>query len=443
MSVSLSEHFNYKKLFKAVLPSVFMMFFTSIYSIVDGFFVSNFVSTTAFASLNLMIPVIMILASVGFMMGAGGSALVAKTLGEGDRDKANSIFSMVVVFNFIIGLILSIVCCVFIEEIVIALGATQEMISDCVSYGRTIIAFIFLYTAQNCFQSMFVVAERPTFGFAIMVIAGVTNIVLDALFIIVFNWGIFGSALATGISYLVGTAIPVFYFLSKRNTSLLKFVKFKFNFKAIGFSALNGSSELVTNIALSITSIFYNLQLLKLAGENGVAAYGAIMYAGFIFAAIFIGYSIGSAPIISFNFGAKNHSELKNILQKSLRILTISGIIMFIFTEIFAMPLSFIFVGKNQEILSLATSGMRIYSISFLVVGINIFASAFFTALNNGLISAVISFLRTLVFEILCVMILPIFFKLNGVWFSCVVAELLAILVSIICLVACRKKYHY
>lgn len=443
MAVSLSEHFTYKKLFKAVLPSIFMMVFTSIYSIVDGLFVSNYVGTSAFAAINLVMPVLMILGTIGFMMGAGGSALVSKTLGEGDREKANKIFSMIIYFTIIIGILVSIVGFIFIEPISVLLGATTEMLPYCVLYGRILISANFIFMLQNAFQSLFITAEKPMLGFIFTVLAGVTNIVLDTLFIAVFKWGLVGAAVATSISYLVGGLIPIFYFLSKKNKSLLRLTKTKIDFKIIGFACANGSSELVTNISSSVISILFNMQLLKLAGENGVAAYGVIMYAGFIFAAIYIGYSIGIAPIIGYHYGAEHKDELKNLLKKSLIIMSVVGVILTLFTELLARPLSSIFVGYDPELLELTTNGMRLYGFSFLVSGLNVFASSFFTSLNNGLISALISFVRTLLLQIVTILVLPMILGINGVWLSVAIAEALALIVSITCIVTNRKKYGY
>lgn len=442
MAVHLSEHFTYKKLLKAVMPSIFMMVFTSIYSIVDGLFVSNFVGTTAFAAVNFVMPVLMALGAIGFMFGAGGSALVAKTLGEGDREKANKIFSMVVYFNLIVGIVLSIAGIFLIEPVAKLMGATPEMLPDCALYGRILVGVIFIFMTQNIFQSFFIVAEKPMFGFLITVLAGVTNMILDATFVAGFKLGLLGAALATAISYGVGGLVPVIYF-ARKNKSLLRLVRTKFDFKAIGQSCLNGSSELMSNISSSVVGVLFNMQLLKFAGENGVAAYGVIMYASFIFAAIFIGYAIGVAPIIGYHYGAENHSELKNLLKKSLLLVGLTGIVMTGLTEALAQVMAGIFVGYDQTLLQMTTAGLRLFSLGFLVCGINIFTSSFFTALNNGLISALISFARTLLFQITCVMVLPIFLGLTGIWLSVVIADLLAALVSTICILANKKKYHY
>lgn len=443
MAVHLSDHFTYKKIFKAVLPSVFMMVFTSIYSIVDGFFVSNYVGTTPFAAINLIMPVIMILGAIGFMMGTGGSAIIAKKLGEGDSDGANKVFSMVMAFTFFAGLIVSFIGFITIKPIAIFLGATDDMLPHCVLYGRILLSVNFLFMLQNTFQSLFITAEKPTLGFIVTVLAGVANIILDALFVAVFNWGLAGAAIATAISYAVGGFVPIIYFTSKNNDSLLRLVKTKFDFKAIGFACANGSSELVSNISSSIVSMLFNMQLLKLAGENGVAAYGVIMYASFIFAAIFIGYSLGTAPIVSYHYGAENHDELKSLLKKSLVIISCTGIIMTVFCIAFANPLSKIFVKNNDELLNMTANGMKLYGLSFLIFGINIFASSFFTSLNDGFISALISFMRTLVFQIATILIMPAVLKLNGVWLSVIVAEILSLAVSVACWIIKKKKYRY
>lgn len=443
MAVKLSEHFIYKKLFKAVIAPIFMMIFTSIYSIVDGLFISNFVGKTAFAAINLIMPVIMIFGAIGYMMGTGGSALVSKTLGEGDPEKANKLFSMVVYFTIIVGILVSVVGVVLIEQISKALGATAEMLPHCVTYGRILISANFLFMLQNAFQALFITAERPNLGFVVIVVAGVANIVLDAAFVVGTGWGLVGAAVATVIGYAIAGIFPLIYFASNRNNSLLRLVRTKFDFKALGHACANGSSELVSNISSSIVSMLFNMQLLKFAGENGVAAYGVIMYAAYVFAAIFVGYSVGTAPIISYHYGAENKDELKNLLKKSLILLSIMGAAMLVLTEALSRPLSSIFVGYDVELLDITTKGMRLYGISFLLVGFNIFSSSFFTALNDGFISALISFIRTLVLQIATILVMPIWLGIDGVWLSVVVAEVLAIIVSVACWIGKKKKYGY
>ena len=440
--VHLNEHFTYKKIIKAVIMPIFMMVFTSVYSIVDGFFVSNFVNKTAFAALNLVFPTLMILGSIGFMMGAGGSALVAKSLGEGKKDEANKIFSGVVYATAIMGVTVTLLVVFFVKDISVLLGATEEMLPYCVTYARILVAGITLFMIQNLFQTFFIVAERPGLGFFIIAAAGVTNIILDALLIVVAKLGLAGAAYATVIGQFVGSVIPVIYFFSKKNPSL-SLGKPTFAPHIILKTVTNGSSELLSNIAASIVSIVYNFQLLKFAGENGVSAYGIIMYTSFIFAAVFIGYAIGVAPIVSYNYGAQTHAELKNVLKKSLVLNAVSGAVMTVISASLAKVLASIFVSYDPELLSMTTTAIRIYSVSFIFMGINIFTSSFFTALNNGLISAIVSFSRTLVFQIGAVLLLPLAFGINGIWKAIIVAEGLAFVMDAIFIFVYRKKYNY
>lgn len=442
MSIQLSSHFTYKKLFYFCLSPIIMMVFTSIYGVVDGFFVSNYVGKTPFAAVNLIMPFIMILGSVGFMIGTGGSALIAKTLGEGDREKANSYFTMLIKFTVVLGILLTLIGIVFIRPISFLLGATESMIEDCVVYGRTVLLFNTVFMLQNVFQTFLATAEKPKLGLAITTTAGITNMVLDALFIVVFNWGVAGAAIATGIGQCVGGLLPLIYFI-RPNSSPLQLKKSKIDGKTLLKACTNGSSELMSNISSSLISVVYNLQLLKFAGENGVAAYGTIMYIQFIFIAIFIGYTIGTAPIISYHYGAGNHKELKNLLRKSLSIVSITGVSMMAAAWLLSSPLSKVFVGYDAELFELTEHAFQMFSFSFILAGVNIFSSSFFTALNNGAVSAAIAFLRTLVFQIASVLVLPLFLGLDGIWYSITVAEVLAFCISLIFLLLNRKKYHY
>lgn len=442
MAVHLDEHFTYKKIGKAVLSPILMMVFTSVYSIVDGVFVSNFVGKTAFAALNLVFPATMILGSLGFMMGAGGSALVAKTLGEGDKEKANKIFSGVVYSTIILGITVSLAVVFFVEPISKLLGATDDMLPYCTVYGQILIGAEVLFMMQNLFQTFFIVAERPQLGFAVTAIAGVTNIILDAAFIAGAKLGLAGAAYATISGQFLGAIIPVIYFACP-NKSLLRLGKATFAPRMLLQTVTNGSSELLSNVASSVVSMIYNMQLLKFAGEDGVSAYGIIMYANFIFAAVFMGYAIGVAPIASYNYGAQNRDELKNMFRKSTIINIVAGVIMTVLSVSLARPLSSIFVSYDANLLDMTTFGMRIFSVSFMFMGFNMFTSSFFTALNNGLISAIVSFARTLIFQIAAVMLLPMAFGLTGIWASVIVAEFLSLVLEIIFLVANQKKYGY
>ncbi len=442
MAVRLSDHFTYKKLFRAVTPSILMMVFTSLYTIVDGVFISNLVGKVPFAGLNLIYPVIGAIGAVGFMLGAGGSALVAKILGEGDSARANKVFSMVVYFTAIVGIILSVVGALVVEPVAKLLGATEELLPHCVTYGRILLAAIVAFMLQNMFQAFFIVAEKPLLGFLISVIAGVTNMVLDAAFVAGAKLGLAGAAYATITSQMVGAIIPLIYF-SVKNKSPLRLVLTKFELKPIVRTCTNGSSEFLSNVSISIVNMLYNMQLLRYVGEDGLAAYGVVQYLAFVFLATFFGYSIGSAPIISYHFGAQNTSELKNLLKKSLIIMIGIGAVMTALCEGLARPLSMIFVSYDRALLDMTTLAMRIFGVSFILSGISIFSSSFFTALNNGLISAIISFMRTLVFQIFAIMVMPLLFGLNGIWTAVIVAEGLSVIVSIICIVLNRKKYKY
>ena len=442
MKIQLSDHFTYKMLLRFVLPSIIMMVFTSIYGVVDGLFVSNFVGKTSFAAVNLVMPFIMIFGGIGFMFGTGGSALVAKTMGEGDKHRANQYFTMMIIMTLICGVIISTVGVIYMEPISIFLGADEEMLADCVLYGRIVLAFNTAFMLQNVFQSFLIAAEKPKMGLWITVAAGVTNMALDALFMAVFGWGVAGAAIATGISQVVGGVLPLVYFL-RPNSSLLHMTKTKLELRPILQASGNGASELVSNVTTSVVGMLYNFQLLRLAGQNGVAAYGVLMYVEFIFAAVFIGYAIGCAPIVSYHFGAGNHGELKNLLKKSVLLMGTCGLIMVGAAQALAVPLSRLFVGYDDVLCQMTVHAFRISTLAFVLVGFNIFNSSFFTALNDGAVSAIISFLRTFVFKLSAVLLLPMIWELDGIWWAGVAAEICAFAVGLSFLLGKRKKYHY
>lgn len=440
--IQLSDHFTYRKLFRFVLPSIVMMVFTSIYGVVDGFFVSNYAGKTSFAAINLVMPFIMVLGGMGFMIGTGGTALVSKILGEGDREKANRCFSMMILFTVVLGVLMTAVGLAFMEPVSLFLGATPEMLDDCVLYGRIVIAFTISFMLQNVFQSFLIAAEKPKLGLIATVAAGVTNMVLDALFVAVFHWGIAGAAIATGISQCVGGLYPLIYFM-RPNTSLLRLTKTRLEIRPILNACGNGSSELMSNISSSVVSIIYNFQLMKYLGEDGVSAYGVLMYVQFIFIAIYVGYSIGCAPVIGYHFGAQNHAELKNMLKKSVLLMGSSGVVLTGLAIVLAAPLAQIFVGYDAGLYELTCHAFKLFAFAFLFAGFNIFASSFFTALNNGAVSAAISFLRTLLFQTASVLLLPLIFDVDGIWYAITVAEVFAVIISVFFLFALRKKYKY
>lgn len=442
MKIKLSDHFTYSKLLRFVFPSIIMMVFTSIYGVVDGLFVSNFAGKTAFASINLVMPFVMILGGIVFMIGTGGTALVSKVLGEGKKEKANEIFTMMIIFTLLLGALLSVIGVISMPWVAKFLGATEEMMADCVLYGRIVTGFTVAFMLQNVFQSFLIAAEKPKLGLLATVLAGITNMSLDAIFIIVFKWGVAGAAIATGLSQCVGGIFPLIYFLRK-NSSLLRLTKTKLEIKPILNACGNGSSELMSNISSSVVSMIYNFQLMKYVGEDGVSAYGVLMYVQFIFVAIYIGYAIGCAPITGYHFGARNHNELKNMLKKSSFLSAVSGVVLTILAIALSSPLAKLFVGYDEELYELTRHAFRLFAYSFLLAGFNIFTSSFFTALNNGAVSAAISFMRTLIFQTSSVLILPIFLGVDGIWWAITVAEFFAFILSLIFLFAKRKKYNY
>lgn len=441
MNIQLSDHFSYGRLLRFTLPSIAMMIFTSIYGVVDGIFVSNYAGKIPFAALNLIMPYLMVFGTLGFLVGTGGTALISMTLGMGDKRKANEIFSMLVYVCIIGGVILTAISMIFMRPAAIALGAEGEMLENCVLYGNIVQLALTAYILQFAFQSFCVTAEKPNLSLSMMVTAGVCNIVLDALFVAVFRWGLVGAAVATAVSQIIGAVIPILYF-ARENPSLLRLGKCRFDGKALLRTCTNGASELMSNLSMSVVSMLYNLQLMAYAGENGIAAYGVIMYVNFIFLAVFIGFAIGSAPIIGFNHGADNQKELKNIFRKSMVLLSGFALLMTGSALLLARPLSGVFVGYDRELMNMTTRGFVIYSLSFLVCGFNIFGSSMFTALNNGLISAVISFLRTLC-QIAAALILPLVLGLDGIWWSIVAAELAAVILTAFFTVKYRTRYHY
>ena len=442
MNISLSEHFDYGKLLRFTMPSIVMMIFTSIYSVVDGIFVSNFAGKTPFAAINLIMPYIMVLGTVGFMMGSGGTALISKTLGMGDKKKANEIFSLLTYVCIGSGVVISVIALVLLRPVAMRLGAEGEILEDCVLYGKIVLPAATAYILQFAFQSFCVTAEKPNLSLTMTVVSGVCNIVLDALFVAVLRWGLAGAAAATAIAQVVGAVIPIVYF-ARPNESLLRLGKCWFDGKALLRTCTNGASELMSNLSMSLVGMLYNLQLIKYAGEDGIAAYGVIMYVNLFFLSVFIGFSIGTAPLIGFNHGAQNHGELKSLFKKSVVIIALTSMLMAVSGILLARPLASVFVSYDQTLMEMTIRGFTIYSLSFLLCGFNIFGSSLFTALNNGLISAVISFVRTLICQIAAVMILPLFFHLDGIWASVVAAELAALLLTAFCCVKYRKRYHY
>lgn len=444
MKIQLSDHFSYGRLLRFTAPSIAMMIFTSVYGVVDGFFVSNYAGKTPFAAVNLIMPFLMVIATVGFMFGTGGSALVAKSFGEGEPERANRNFSLFVYVSFALGAVLAVLGIVFIRPISIRLGAEGALLDNCVVYARIILAALPFYVLQLLFQSFFVTAEKPQLGLAVTVSAGLTNMVLDAVLVISLpqQYKLAGAALATALSQVVGGTVPLFYF-ARKNSSILRLGRTSFDGRAILKACTNGSSEFMSNVSMNIVGMLYNTQLLKFAGENGVAAYGVMMYVSMIFSAAFIGYSIGTAPVVSYHDGARNFPELKSLLRKSLVVIGLFGVCMVASAELLSSRLARMFVGYDAALMELTVSGFQIFALSFLFMGFAIYGSSFFTALNDGLTSAAISFLRTLVFQVAAVLLLPTIWDIDGIWMSIVVAEFMAVVLTAAFLATKRRKYHY
>lgn len=440
--IQISEHFTYKKLLRYTFPSMVMMVFTSIYGVVDGLFISNFTGKTAFAAVNFIYPFLMILGGVGFMFGSGGSALVAKTLGEGDEDQANRIFSALCRTSALTGAVLAVLGFIFLRPVASLLGAEGQLLEDCIIYGRVFLLGIPASVIQYEFQNLFATAGKPKLGLWSTVASGVMNIILDALFVGAFGWDLEGAAGATVLSQCLGAAVPLIYF-GRKNSSLLRLTRPGRQGKAMLKICSNGISELLNNISMSVVSIIYNAQLLRYAGEDGISAYGVIMYVEFLFISIFIGYFVGVSPVISYHFGARHQDEIRSLLRKSLVIITVFSLVMFVLSELTAGPISKIFVGYDRDLFEMTKRGFLLFSFCYLFSGFAAFGSSFFTALNNGILSAVLSVMRTVVFQILMVLVLPVIWDLDGIWISTAVSECLAAILSLAFIAAKRKKYHY
>ena len=442
MNIQLSDHFTFGRLLRFTVPSIVMMVFTSIYSVVDGIFVSNYAGKTAFAAINLIMPYLMVFGTLGFMVGTGGTALISMTLGMGNRKKANELFSLLTYVCILGGVVLTVLSSVFMRPAAVALGAEGEILENCVLYGNIVQLALTAYILQYAFQSFCVTAEKPNLSLAMMLVAGICNIVLDALFVAVFHWGLVGAAVATAIAQFLGAMLPMIYF-ARPNPSILRLGKCRFDGHALLRTCINGSSELMSNLSMSLVSMLYNLQLMRYAGEDGIAAYGVIMYVNFLFLSVFIGFAIGTAPIIGYNHGAENREELRNVFGKSIAVLSVFAAVMTAAALLLAKPLSAVFVGYDAELFHMTARGFGIFSLSFLLCGFNIFGSSLFTALNNGLISAVISFLRTLVCQIAAVLLLPMVLGLDGIWWSVVAAELIALVMTVFFTAKYRGRYGY
>jgi len=442
MEIRLSDHFDYRRLLRFTFPSMVMMLFSSVYGIVDGYFVATFAGKTAFTAVNFIMPYVMILGSFGCMLGTGGSALIGKLLGEQRKASANGVFSMLVHISFWLSVFIAAAGILLVRPLAFWMGAKGEMLRLTVLYGRIVLAGLPFVMLEMEFQSFFILAGKPKLGLLVTVLSGCANMVLDALLVGVFSWGIAGAAAATVASQLLAIVVAIVYF-ARPNSSLLRLGRFRFRLRELWLASFNGSSEMISSLAMSAVGMLYNIQLLRFAGEDGLAVYGVLMYLAMIFMACFMGYSLGVAPVISFHFGAQNHNELKSLLRKSLTFIGVGSLLMVLAGEVLAGPLSVLIGGKEPELQHLTKRAFAIFSLSFLFCGVPMFGSTFFTALNDGLTSALISFPRTLVFELLAILIMPMFWGVDGIWWSIVIAEVSATTLTTGFLWGKRNKFHY
>ena len=442
MSLKMSGHFTYKRLLRFVISPILMIICTAVYGVVDGFFISNYVGKLPFAAVNLVMPVDMVPVAIGFMIGEGGNALISKKLGENKRGLANQYFSLLIYTTAGIGVVLSLAGYTLMPAIADVLGANDQLKPYCVEYGRILFAAQFFYVLQNIFQSFFIAAGKPDLSLKVSLLSGGINVLLDVLFIVVLHWGVAGAAWATALGQVAGGMVPLVYF-ARKNSSLLQITRTRLNLPVLFKTFTNGSSDMVSVLSASVITALYNYQLLSIAGEDGVAAYGAIMYITFIFMSIYLGYASGSAPLISFQYGARNYGELHNLVRKSIILMLGMGMVITVTAEWLAAPLLGAFVGYDGDLFSMTIHGYRMYVLSFLLMGLNIWGAALFTALNNGLVSAAISFLRTFGFEMAAVLLLPLWLGIDGIWISIFVAELCTCFFTVYFVVRKREVYHY
>ncbi len=442
MNTTISQKFTLTSLLKFALPTTIMMVVLSIYTLVDGVFVSNFVGELAFSAINIIFPFISLIFALGIMAATGGNALVANNLGQGDDEKARENFTLIVIFATGLGLLLMMVGIVFNKEIARLLGATPLIEEYARDYLSTLAPFIPLAIWMGFSQILFVTIGKPTLGLIATLVGGITNIIFDYLFIVVMNMGIKGAALGTGLGYSLPGLFFIYYFLFHRKNSLY-FVKPRWRARVLLKTFTNGSSEFVANLATSITTFMFNLIILDLAGEQGVAAIGIILYAQFLLMSAFLGYAQGVAPIFSYAYGARDHLQLKKVFSISIRVIILFSLAIASFSYFASSSIVGIFVERQSQVFSLAKNGFSVFSLSFLFMGVNIFSSSLFTAFSNGKISASISFLRTLVFILGYLLFLPRFLGLPGVWLAIPLAEFTTMFFSISYLTIQRKKYHY
>lgn len=442
MNTALSKKFNIKEIFKFTIPSVIMMMFFSLYTIIDGIFISNYVGTIALGALNIIFPFQCLCIGLAIMIATGGSAIVARYLGENENEKAKSLFTLFVCFEIFVALLMSLIGLIFQEQIVFLLGASDIQKPYALEYFRIYVSMLPFIFLQNAFQTLFVTAGHPKLGLFLIILAGITNITLDFVFLDLFSMGITGAALGTVIACMIPSVTGLIYFSFNRKGSLY-FVKFSVDFRSISASMLNGSSEMITNLANAITTFLFNMQCMRFYSEDGVAAITIILYFQFLISAIYFGYSTGIAPVISYKYGSNDRKQLKYIFSRSLMIIIGISIIAFTSSFVLIYPVTSLFASDNNNVYNIVINNYKYYAPSLLIFGISVFASSFFTALGNGIISGIISFSRTFLFLSLSLILLPLIFNEIGIWLSVPVAEVIGILVAGTCLFKFKAKYLY
>lgn len=438
----IAQEFNLISLLRFVAPTVVMLVFMSLYQMVDAVFVSKFVGENALSALNIVYPFPSIVIAVSIMLATGGSAIIARNMGEGKEKEAKENFSFIVLVGAVIGVAIATAGILFIEPLIYMLGATPSLYDYCYEYLFILVLSVPLSVFQMLFQSFFVTAGKPHLGLTLTVLGGVSNIVLDYVFIVLCGFGVSGAALATSIGYSIPGLFGLIYFAVSRKGTLY-FVKPVFRWGVLFKCCINGSSEMVNNLAVAVTTFLFNVLMLKYEGEAGVAAITIVLYAQFLMTSAFMGFSSGIAPVVSFNYGSGNVRQLKKIFKISVWVIAVVSAAVFVIAETCSDVVIMVFTPAGSEVFGLTKYGFAIFSFSFLCTGMNIFASALFTAFSNGKISAILSFLRTFVFLTACLLFLPLFWGVDGIWLAVPVAEVMALFVSVYYLVRFKKVYQY
>ena len=419
-----------------------MMLFTSMYGVVDGLYLSHFSGKEAFAAITLIIPLPLLIGAWAYMIGAGGSAVIAKAIASDRQKDANEYFSFLVLISVLGSILLAGIGEIFLEPCAKLLGANDEMLPFCMTYGRILIAAVPLYVLQNVFQSFLTVAEHPKIGLAINLVSAFLNMALNFVFIRITNEVVTAVALATVVSQFVGGITPFVFFVRSKSTTL-RFGRPHMPMSLLGPVFANGVSEFVSEIFHPLASVMYNYKLMELTGLNGVAAYGVLMNVGFLFGSVFLGFAVGSAPLFTYKYEREDHDELHSLFIKSTISVVLMGFLLYGVACMIEGPFAAEFFGGDELLITMTEEAFALHSLSYMVMGLAVFASAFFTAIHDSRVSFLISFLRTLLFEVLAILLLPMLFDLNGVWAASLTSEVLTLLVTVGLLISKKEKYQY